>query len=237
MTRYPEGRAEKGSQRWLQDLVNDCPALLDAAIRRETSEIAAPIRWVSPLAKDNFNEYRDSAFLDALGVRLDCVPLNRFWPQGGPRWVALGKANDGQVILLEAKAYVEEMDSAPSQASERSLVQIRESLASVKSYVGAHSLSADWTTTHYQHANRLAHLYLLRTLNEVPAFMVNLYFLNADEMASPTQHVPKTVAGWEDAISEQERALGIPSQHALSQWIINAFVDTKDISAGARRLA
>ncbi len=229
MTRYPEGRAKKGSQRWLQDLVNGCPTLLDAAIQRETNEIATPIRWVSPLAKDNFKEYRDSAFLDALGVRLDCVPLNRFWTRSGPRWDALGKTDSGQVILLEAKAYVEEMDSAPSQASERSLVQIRESLASVKSYVGAHSLSADWTTTHYQHANRLAHLYLLRTLNEVPAFLVNLYFLNADDMDCGGRFVPKTVAEWQSAITLQERFLGIRPKHALSQYTIRAFVDTQDI--------
>ena len=82
----------------------------------------------------------------------------------------------------------------------------------------------------YQYGNRLAHLYLLRTLNGIPAFLVNLYFLNADEMLQYGNTVPKTVARWEDAIAKQEGFLGIPAKHALSRYSIHAFVDTRDIS-------
>ena len=225
----PEGRAVKGSQKWLQAIVDVCPQTLNAAIMRGTNEISAPIWWVSPLADDNFKEYRDRAFLDRLGIRLDDFPLKKFWPRRGPRWDALGKTDSGQIILLEAKAYVEEMDGSPSQAGEKSLPLIRESLERVKSYVGADS-DADWTTSSfYQHANRLAHLYLLRTLNGIPAFLVDLHFLNADEMASDSQHVPKTAAGWEDAIARQDYAMGIPSQHPLSQYAIHAFADVNGI--------
>ena len=228
MSRHPEGRKTRGSQRWLQDLVNDCPNLLDAAIQRGTSEISSPIRWVSPLADDNFKEYMDSAFLKKLGVRLDCVPLNRFWPRSGPRWDALGKTDSGQVILLEAKAHVEEMNSDCQAKSAKSLALIRESLESVKSHVGARS-DADWMTSFYQHANRLAHLYLLRTLNGIPAFLVDLHFLNADDMDCDGRSVPKTVAEWEDAINCQERDLGIRPKHALSQYAIRAFADVNEI--------
>ena len=229
MARYQQARATRGSQRWLQDLVNDCPKLLDEAIRRETSEISTPIRWVSPLADDGFKEYWDARFLDKLGVSLDCVPLGEFWPpRGGPHWDALGKTDGGQVILIEAKAHVSEAVSSCKAKSEKSRARIRKSLESVKAYVGAHS-SADWMENFYQYGNRLAHLYLLRTLNEIPAFLVNLYFLNADEMASASTIVPKTVAEWEDEIAQQERFLGIPPQHALSRYAIHAFVDTRDI--------
>ena len=209
-------------------MVDVCPQTLDAAIGRESDEISAPIRWVSPLADDNFREYRDGAFLKKLGVRLDCVPLNEFWRPNGPCWDALGRTDDGQIILLEAKAHVGEMDSSPSQAGEKSLPLIRESIESVKSYVGSRS-PADWTTTFYQHANRLAHLYLLRTLNGLPAFLVNLYFMNADDMDYGGRSVPKTIAEWEDPISCQDRTLGIPSQHPLSQYAIHAFADVNDI--------
>ena len=228
MAKCPEGRAVRGSQRWLQDLVNDCPNLLDAAIQRATDEISEPIRWVSPLAGDNFREYRDGAFLEKSGVSLDCVPLKKFWPRRGPCWDALGRTDGGQIILLEAKAHIGEMDSSPSGAGEKSLPLIRESLESVKSYVGADS-DIDWTTTQYQHANRLAHLYLLRTLNEIPAFLVDLHFLNADDMDYGKRVIPKTVEGWENAISCQERDLGIPSQHALSQYSVRAFADVNEI--------
>lgn len=229
MARYPQERAHKGSQKWLQDLVNDCPELLDAAIRREMSEIAAPIEWVSPLADDDFAEYRDGAFLEKLGVSLDCVPLDEFWPPRGPQWDALGKTRGGQIILLEAKAHVDEAISS-CQACENSRALIRESLESVKSYVGARP-SADWMENFYQYGNRLAHLFLLRHLNGIPAFLVNLYFLNAVEMTSPSTIVPKTVEEWEDAIANQERILGIPPKHALSQHMVRAFVDTRDIAA------
>ena len=228
MTTNQQARATRGSQKWLQDLVNDCPKLLDAAIRRETSEISTPIRWVSPLAGDDFAEYRDAEFLEKLGVSLNDVPLDEFWPSRGPQWDALGKTSDGQIILLEAKAHVEEMVSSPIGAtSENSLALIRESLETVKSHVKSSS-PADWSTAFYQYNNRLAHLYLLRTLNGIPAFLVNLHFLNADEMASE-RTVPKTVDEWKSAITLQERFLGIRPKHALSRYAIHAFVDTRDI--------
>ena len=230
MARYQQARATRGSQRWLQDLVNDCPELLDAAIRRETSEISTPIRWVSPLADDGFAEYRDAEFLDRLGVRLNDVPLDEFWPSRGPQWDALGKTRDGQIILLEAKAHVEEMVGSPTRASPESRALIRESLKSVKRHVKSRS-TARWPTSFYQYNNRLAHLYLLRTLNGIPAFLVNLHFLNADEMASASTVVPKTVDEWKSAITLQERFLGIRPKHALSRYAIHAFVDTRDIAA------
>ena len=230
MAKYWQGRAERGSQKWLQDLVNDCPELLDAAIRRETSEISAPIEWVSPLADADFKEYRDAEFLEKLGVSLDCVPLDAFWPRRGPHWDALGRTDGGQVILLEAKAHIDEVISSCGATNERSLSLIRQSLESVKSYVGSRS-STGWMELFYQYANRLAHLYLLRHLNGIPAFLVNLYFLNADEMLQYGFTVPKTVARWEDAIAKQEGFLGIPPQHALSRYAIHAFVDTRDIAA------
>ena len=229
MARYQQARATRGSQRWLQDLVNDCPKLLDAAIRGESQEISTPIRWVSPLADDDFAEYRDAEFLERLGVSLNDVSLDEFWPPRGPQWDALGKTDGGQVVLLEAKAHVEEMVSARTGASEESRALIRESLKSVKRHVKSRS-PARWTTAFYQYNNRLAHLYLLRTLNWIPAFLVNLHFLNADEMASDRTVVPKTVDEWKSAITLQERFLGIRPKHALSRYSIHAFVDTREIS-------
>ena len=233
MARYPNGRARRGSRKWLQELVNDCPKLLDEAIRRETNEIATPIDWVSPLADDKFKEPRDAEFLERLGVNLDCVPLNKFWPRRGPQWDALGRTDGGQVILVEAKAHIDELLSSCGATNARSLSLIHESLESVKSYVGARS-SDSWMELFYQYGNRLAHLYLLRTLNGIPAFLVNLYFLNANEMLQYGNTVPKTVARWEDAIAKQEGFLGIPAKHALSRYSIHAFVDTRDISRAVK---
>jgi len=228
MARHQQARATRGSQRWLQDLVNDCPELLDAAIRGESQEISTPIRWVSPMTDDDFAEYRDAEFLDRLGVNLNARPLNKFWPPRGPQWDALGKTDGGQIILLEAKAHVEEMVGAPTGASPQSLKLIRASLEAVRQHVKSRS-RADWTTAFYQYNNRLAHLYLLRTLNKIDAFLVNLHFLNADEMASDRTVVPNTVDEWKAAITLQERFLGIRPKHALSRYMIHAFVDAQEI--------
>ena len=182
------------------------------------------------MARDGFAEYRDAEFLKRLGVSLNEVPLDEFWPSRGPQWDALGKTRGGQVILVEAKAHVEEMVSAPTQASPESRALIRESLKSVKRHVKSRS-TARWPTSFYQYNNRLAHLYLLRTLNGIDAFLVNLRFLNANEMASERTVVPKTVDEWKAAITLQERFLGIRPKHALSRYAIHAFVDTRDIAA------
>ncbi|MYC36613.1 MAG: hypothetical protein F4X66_06825 [Chloroflexi bacterium] len=85
--------------------------------------------------------------------------------------------------------------------------------------------SIDWAQSRYfQYANRLAHLYLLRVLNGLPAYLVMLYFLNDEEMGGPS-----TVAEWENAITAETKALGIPRRHQLDSYIVPAFVDIRDI--------
>ena len=49
------------------------------------------IEWLSPLEKDGYVEYSDSAFIDQLGVELEHKPLADFWPNGGPVWDGLAK--------------------------------------------------------------------------------------------------------------------------------------------------
>ena len=108
MGRFPQGPCTKGSQRWLQWLVNEAPELLDQPIG------LGPIEWRSPLRADDYAEYRDQAFLDLLDIRLPTRPLAFFWPRGGPQWDGLGRAASGEVILVEAKAHLNELYSPAS---------------------------------------------------------------------------------------------------------------------------
>lgn len=55
----------------MQHFVEHRPEALDGAIG------LGAIRWLSPLRRDDFAEYRDQAFLDLLGVRLAARPSNR----------------------------------------------------------------------------------------------------------------------------------------------------------------
>ena len=63
MSRMPQKPASRGSQKWIQLLVNRAPHLLDRAIARHLSfSPTDKIAWLSPLAQDAYAEYRDEMF-------------------------------------------------------------------------------------------------------------------------------------------------------------------------------
>ena len=226
-----QGKAEKGSRKWLQILVNDCPEILNKRVARRSPLTAKQINWVSPLRKDNYQEYRDQEFIDRLGIVLKKQQLESFWPPKGPQWDGLGKTDKGQILLVEAKSHVNELINTTG-ASDRSLEKIRSSLTETKQHIHRVSEPAvDWTTGVYQYANRLAHLYLLRVLNRLDAYLVLLCFLNDTERLSDDTHVPATPAEWEAVIKHQERLMGIRPKHPLSNCIIHVFIDVNDIEA------
>jgi len=68
----------KGSLKWLQRAIAAHPELLQP--------LNVPtIRWVSPLAEDEFAEYRDAAFLEQIGQAGLRDSLKQFWPALGPQ--------------------------------------------------------------------------------------------------------------------------------------------------------
>lgn len=228
-----QGKAYKGSQKWLQILINECPDLLNRAIAEQSPMSAEDIHWLSPLKKDNYREYRGQELIEQLGIRLEKRSLESFWPQQGnqPNWDGLGKRDNSQLLLVEAKSHIKELRSTTG-ATEPSLSKIRSSLKETKLHI--HQVSdpaVDWTTGVYQYANRLAHLYLLKQLNGLDAYLVLLYFLNDKEMESGDTSVPKTPAEWESVITYQERLMGIRQRHPLSDYIIHTYIDVNDIEA------
>ena len=232
MGRKPQKLAEKGSQRWLQTLVSRCPELLNRELAPRLNTAPDTIRWHSPLEDDKYAEYWDGDFIKLLGINLERMPLKSFWPPSGPRWDALGNASRDQILLVEAKAHIAELNSGPTGAKGRSLSRIRKSLEATKLFIGARS-ETDWSTCFYQYTNRLAHLYFLREKNKLNAFLVFLYFLNAKEMAATNTIVPETKEEWESAILLLEQHLGIPHRHKLSPYVIDVFINVDDIRAMA----
>ena len=162
-----------------------------------------PVEWVSPLASEGYREYRDHAFLQKLGVQLTERLLESFWPKGGPVWDGLARTSAGEVLLVEAKSHIPEAVSPPSRASEKSLKLIRASLDETKIYLNG-SRDADWAGIFYQVTNRLAHLYLLKTLNKVPSHLIFVYFVGDEEMNGP-----QTVDEWNGAVRTIETFLGV----------------------------
>lgn len=62
-------------------------------------------------------------------------------------------------------------------------------------------------------------------LNDLPAFLVFIYFLNATDVSGP-----RTVAEWEGAIHAMYAALGLSGKHALSEFVGNVFIDVRSLA-------
>jgi hypothetical protein len=153
---------------------------------------AASITWRSPLANDDFAEYRDAAFLKKVGAAQLTTALEEFWPPRGPQWDALGRSDRGEILLVEAKAHVRELCSPGSQASHASRKKLQASLEEVSSHLGVLP-RAPWIDVFYQLANRIAHLYFLRKNGE-KAWLIVANFVGDVEMGGP-----KSSAEWEAA--------------------------------------
>lgn len=180
------------------------------------------VEWLSPLARENYVEYRDGTTYDRLGVHLR-RPSTGFWPDRGPMWDGLARLSTGEVLLVEAKAHIQEMVSKGTRASEPARAKIVESLRTVQRVLAPRA-DVDWAGTFYQYANRLAHLHFLQEDNGVPAHLVFIYFLNADDVGGPSDR-----AEWIGAIKVVEGYLGL-GRHRLSRYVHKIFVDVRELT-------
>jgi hypothetical protein len=222
MSRKPQPQAPGGtSKRLIQDFINRSPEILSQEIRRQFGTADSdPIEWLSPLENDEYAEYSDKDVLQRLGITLPGVPLGEFWPKGGPSWDALGKSRSGQIYLVEAKARVNELKGSALRATnQEAREKIEWALARTRQFLESRS-KLNWTAEFYQYANRLAHLYLLRELNGLDAFLVWVYFTN-DAMING----PSSRGEWESAIMMIKQLLGIRQPHKLSAFIADVFID------------
>lgn len=224
MGRFPEPRGQRGSLKWVQLLVNNCPELINVPLR-QTCMLASATRisWLSPLRQDDFAEYRDEQFLDRLRISLERHPLGAFWPRWGPQWDALARSESGECFLVESKAHIRELLSPGTKASGQSKMLIDRSLKDVQSFLRVRPL-VDWSEVLYQYTNRLAHLYLLRELNDIPGYMVFVYFVGDRDMDGPA-----TMGEWKSAIQVVKHLLGLREGHRLSRFVLDIFIDVAQI--------
>ena len=226
--RVVEPGEARGSLKWIRRAVNDFPELLNERIR-EALDLSpdTAITWASPLAKDDFAEYRDEDFIRLTGVTLPKRPLERFWPIRGPQWDALARLGKGGALLLEAKANIPEIVSpgTGAEGDRRSLLE--QSLLDVKSFLGV-TADVPWSGKFYQYANRLAHLYFLRELNGQDAYLAFVYFTGDTDVEGPT-----TVAEWSAALTVAKCFLGIPKRHRLSKFVAEVFIDVGELNSAA----
>jgi len=217
MGRFEQNKNAHGSLKDIQVLVNEKSDLINMELKKHF-KYDITVNWVSPLKNDYYSEYRDNDFLKVLGINKLSIPLKNFWPKNGPQWDALGKSND-KYFIVEAKANIPELKSPGTKASEKSIKLIEKSLNDVKKYLNIDS-SFNWMEIYYQYTNRIAHLYYLRVLNNLDAFLIFIYFLN-----DPTVNGPKSINEWENEIIELQNKIGFKNDNILSNYIIDIFVD------------
>ncbi len=202
----------------MQKVVNENPELLNSMIGIDLDlPENEKISWLSPLEDDKFSEYGDKQFIKILDVKTE-KPLEDFWPSGGPQWDALGRSNAGSLFLVEAKSHIPELISSLKAENEDSVRLIHESLEKTKRYLNS-NVEVDWSHRFYQYTNRLAHLYFLRVLNKLPAYLVFVYFFNDVEQKGPI-----SVYEWEGVLKLLHSYLGL-GRHRLKKYICDLFID------------
>ena len=202
----------------IQKLINEKPDILNNQLRTKLGMSEdEDLPWRSPLKDDEYAEYRDEAFLERLGVKLELYPLKDFWPKMGPQWDGLGKSSQGKLFLVEAKSHIPELISTFKGTRKASIDKICSSLEETKKRFGVKA-DYDWSNPFYQYANRLAHVYLLRK-NKLDAWLVNVYFVNDAEMTGP-----ETADEWKGAIRLMHRCLGI-REHLVEKWVVYVLIE------------
>jgi hypothetical protein len=174
------------------------------------------LTWLSPLADDDYAEYRDVDFLERLGVGHLEPDLSVFWPERGPQWDALAEYAGGGKLLVEAKAHIRELFSHCSAENEISRSRIKIALGETVEFVKAWPRVA-WTECFYQLANRVAHLYFLRN-HGVNAKLLLVNFVGDERMNGP-----RSEAEWQAAYDVVWGVLGVPTRHDLANHIVEIF--------------
>lgn len=147
------------------------------------------------------------------------------WPQTGNQmnWDLVGysiKNNKKTWILVEAKAHVGELEQ-DCGASKESLDKITKALISTAKNNGIDIHENNlWTKKHYQLANRIYILDLLKR-HEIDAKLLNIYFIG--DMIHKSRKSPQTKEEWEPEINKMKIYLGIEKCKSLP--IFDLFLD------------
>ena len=108
--------------------------------------------------------------------------LKEFWPKNGPQWDGLAiiknKNVESGVLLIEAKAHINETNSTLKATSYESINKIKESIRISQEYYNIKS--NDWTNNIYQLGNRIAYLYFMNIILKIPTWLVLINFIDGD---------------------------------------------------------
>jgi hypothetical protein len=113
--------------------------------------------------------------------------------------------NQVKQFLLKQRLIVQEIFLPPSKSSPESLKLMVKSLTETASTFYAQPV-LDWSHRFYQCANRLAHAFLLKELNDIPTRLLFIYFTGDSNVNGR-----ETMSQWQIAIK------GYP--YTIKKWI------------------
>lgn len=151
MSNTSKGPADKGSRLCIQKVINsDWKKKLDQEIG------LGEITWLSPLREDNYAEYqlKEPYIANQLGIPIESY---KFWPSNQPQWDAIGVSGN-TVILVEAKAHIDEFKNNSTATSEVSIEKIDSAMFGVFERHFSQGNFDLWKVGYYQMANRLTFL-------------------------------------------------------------------------------
>lgn len=227
--------AEKGSQYQLQKYVNEHSTEFNNAVLQASPSLLSFINkelifeWNSPLKDDGFYEYQDDFLKTAIENEVELSKqeqlLRQYWTRRGPVWdglaIVVGKDDRKGLILVEAKAHVNETYSQMKATADDSINKIKKTIHETKTAFGSSGSEDVWLKEYYQLANRLSFLYILNEKLNIPTWLVLCNFVD-DQTYKPTQ-----LKEWLQHYKEVFNKLGIQSDCALMGKIITVYMQSK----------
>lgn len=179
-----------------------------------------PVQWISPLRQNDFREYRNE-FIELIGEWQDKrQQLDEYWAKRGPQWdgiaVVEGRNGEKGLLLIEAKAHLNEMKSK-IQASDKSAIRIKETIAEVRKYVGSTATDDVWLNQYYQLSNRLAYLYLLNKKLNIPTWLVLVNFVE------DSTHISTSSSSWMNHYQDVFSQMGLSWTSDLLKQVISVY--------------
>jgi hypothetical protein len=125
------------------------------------------------------------------------------------------RSSEPEAGLKQRKSYPEEFRSGGTKAGDVSRERISSAIAATQQCSASRKRRALWLDDLYQSANRLAHLYWLREVAGVDAWLVHLLFTDDHT------HRPATREEWEETLPSVDQDLGLTSQ---SEFAAHAYL-------------
>jgi hypothetical protein len=225
------GKATQGSRLYLQQyMLNSKEKLSEMIISASPSLLAfveneVKIDWKSPLEKTQkgeFYEYRDDFLevldLDEANYKKSKEKLKEFWPKNGPQWDGLAVINGSNkqkgFLLVEAKAHIDETKSDLKAKSNESINIIQRSIDITQEFYEIQY--NDWTKHYYQLGNRIAYLYFMNEVLNIPTWLVLINFTDGAYKSTSLKE-------WLIHYNQIYRNMGIHENCKLLNKIIQVF--------------